>query len=59
MDHVLMVCWFGFAVFARWRFVKQKAEYDRRLVRIVGEVVTLTLVAVGALMMISLATGHA
>lgn len=54
-----MVLWFGFAVFLRWRFVKDKAEYDRRLVRIGGEVVTLTLVATGAFMVISLATGHA
>lgn len=58
MDYVEMSLWLGWAVFLRWVFVKQRAEFDRRNVRIVGEFVTLTLIAGGVLLLVAMATGH-
>lgn len=58
-DYLGMVLWLCFALYLRWVFVKQRADFDRRSMRILGDVVTLTLIAGGVILLVSMATGHA
>jgi hypothetical protein len=58
-DHLGLVLWLFFALYLRWVFVKQRAEFERRSMRILGEVMTLTLIAGGVSLLVSMATGHA
>lgn len=58
-DHLGMVLWLRFALYSRWVLVEQRAECDRRSMRIVGDVVTLTVNAGGLIILVSMATGRA
>lgn len=59
VDYLGMALWLVFALFLRWVFVKQRAEFDRRSMRIVGDVVTLGLIVGGVFLLVAMATGHA